>query len=108
VALQTKFTLSEEDDVSAYLGVKMELDEETGIVSMKQPFLIQRIIDLLGDAVKEANIKDTPAVYKEILHKGEDGPEQKQGWKYRSAIGMLNYLVASTRPDCLYAVHQCA
>jgi hypothetical protein len=48
----------------------MELDEETGTVSMTQPFLIERIISLLGDAVKEANIKDTPAVYKEILHKG--------------------------------------
>jgi hypothetical protein len=48
----------------------MELDEETGTVSMTQPFIIERIIGLLGDAVKEANIKDTPAVYKEILHKG--------------------------------------
>jgi hypothetical protein len=107
-SLRTQFTLSEEGEVSAYLGVQMELNEDTGQVTMSQPFLIQRIIELLGDAISEANIKDTPAVYKEILHKDEFGPDRKQGWKYRSAIGMLNYLAASTRPDCLFAVHQCA
>ena len=32
-------------------------------------------------------------------------PPRKQDWSYRSAIGMLNYLAASTRPDILCAVH---
>ena len=73
-----KFTLSEDDDVSSYLGVKMELDEESGKVTMSQPFLTDRIIELLGDSVKDANVKDTPAVYKEILHKDELGPERKK------------------------------
>ena len=107
--LQSNFTLTEEEGgVTAYLGVKMELNEEDDTVTMSQPFLIDRIIELLGSAITDANVKDTPAVYKEILFKDEDGPERKQDWNYRSAIGMLNYLAASTRPDCLYAVHQCA
>ena len=106
--MQSQFTLTEEEDVSAYLGIQMKWDEEKGEVTMSQPFLIQRILDLLGDAVTDANTKSTPAVYKEILSKDTDGPERKQPWKYRSAIGMLNYLAACTRPDCLYAVHQCA
>ena len=106
--LQEKFTLTEEGDVSAYLGVQLDINKEKGTVTMTQPFLIDRIIDLLGDAVKEANIKSTPSVYKEVLHKDELGPSRKQSWNYRSAIGMLNYLAASTRPDCLFAVHQCA
>ena len=80
--LSTKFTLTEEDDVSAYLGVMMKLDETDDTVEMTQPFLIQRIIDLLGDAISEANVKSTPAVYKEILHKDEHGPERKQPWNY--------------------------
>ena len=107
-ALRNKFTLTEDEDVSAYLGILMKLDEENDTVEMSQPFLIQRIIDLLGDAVKDANIKDTPTVYKEILTKDDEGPDRKQAWSYRSAIGMLNYLAATTRPDCLFAVHQCA
>jgi hypothetical protein len=106
--LRTMFTLTEEEEVSAYLGVQMKFDEKTETVSLSQPYLITRIIELLGDSVKDANIKDTPAVYKEILHKDEHGPERKQSWNYRSAIGMLNYLAATTRPDCLFAVHQCA
>ena len=106
--LKSHFTLTEEEDVSAYLGVMLEIDKEKDCISMKQPFLIDRILELLGDSVSEANIKKTPAVYKEILHKDEDGPERKLKWNYCSAIGMLNYLAASTRPDILYAVHQCA
>ena len=85
----------------------MNLDTENDRVEMSQPFLIEKIINLLGEAVKEANVKDTPALHKEILHKDENGSERKQSWNYRSAIGMLNYLAASTRPDILFAVHQC-
>ena len=106
--LKEKFTLSEEEDASAYLGVQMKIDKESETVSMTQPFLIARIVELLGDAVKDANVKATPAVFKEILHKDDDSPDRKQSWNYRSAIGMLNYLAATTRPDCLFAVHQCA
>lgn len=105
--LQKQFTLTEEEDVSVYLGVLMEFDKESNTITMSQPYLIKRIIDLLGTAISEANVKNTPAVYKEILHKDEDGPERRQSWKYRSAIGMLNYLAASTRPDIAFAVHQC-
>ena len=77
-------------------------------MTLAQPYHIERIIQELGSAVKDANVKDTPAVYKEILHKDENGPNRKQDWNYRSLIGMLNYLAASTRPDILFAVYQCA
>jgi hypothetical protein len=96
------------ETVSSYLGVQVTYDKVTGEISLTQPFLIQRILDLLGDSVKEANVKQTPAEYKSPLHKDLDGPERKQKWNYRSAIGMLNYLAASTRPDILCAVHSAA
>jgi hypothetical protein len=73
--LKENLTLSEEDDVSAYLGVKMKIDKDNNTVSMTQPFLIDRIIELLGNAVKDANTKATPAVYKEILHQDKEGPD---------------------------------
>ena len=85
--LKHQFTLSEEGEVSAYLGVKMELEEETGqVTTISQPFLIQRIIELLGNGMNEANAKDTPAKYKEILHKDELGLWRKKKWKYRSIV----------------------
>lgn len=55
----------------------MTFNSKDDTVTMSQPFLIEQILDLLGDAVKDTNIKDTPAVYKEFLTKDEDGPERK-------------------------------
>jgi hypothetical protein len=49
---------------------------------------------------------DTPA--DEILHRDEDGQERKTEFHYRSIIGQLNYLAATTRPEITFAVHQCA
>jgi histone deacetylase 1/2 len=82
--------------------------QKDGSIEMKQPFLIQRIQDALGDSIKDANIKKTPALAKEVLHKDENGPDRKQSWAYRSVIGMLGYLNSISRPDCLYSTHQCA
>ena len=48
------------------------------------------------------------AQYKEILNNDLDGPYRKQDWSYRFIVGMLKYLVKSTRPYLLYAAHQCA
>ena len=106
--LEKNFILTDEGEVSTYLGVQVEHDKESGSISLTQPFLIERILKALGNAVKDANIKRTPAQHKVILSKDEFGPERKQEWNYRSLIGMLNYLAASTRPDILFAVHQCA
>ena len=101
-------TLTEEGDVSAYLGGKLEMKSNNDTISLTQPYLIERIIEELGDAISEGNVKDTPSVYKEILHKDTDGPDSKQSWNYRSIIGVLKYLAASTRPDILFAAHKCA
>ena len=55
----------------------------------------------------DTNPKNTPVV-KLLLHKDLLELEQKQSWNYHSAVGMLNYLQNSTRPDIAMAVHQCA
>ena len=108
VDLKRSFTLTKEEDVSAYLGVEVKINEEDDTISLIQPYLIQRILDAMGSSVVDANVKPTPAVYKEIRFKDEEGLARKQDWHYRSLIGMLNYLAASTRPDILFAVHECA
>lgn len=106
--LQANFILTDEGEVSTYLGVQVSKNAEDGTITLTQPFLIERILQSLGSAVKDANTKRTPAQYKHILSKDEFGSARKQDWNYRSVIGMLNYLAASTRPDILFAVHQCA
>jgi hypothetical protein len=85
--LKEQFMMTDEGDVHNYLGVEMNIDAETDSIKMVQPYLIQRIIEDLGASVKDCNIKSTPAVAKEILHKDENGPERKQSWNYRSVIG---------------------
>ena len=96
------------EDVSSYLGVQISYDKAEGTIELKQPFLITRIIEALGDAVQDANVKKTPAEVKKVLHKDENGPLRKQQWSYCSVIGMLNYLASSSRPDISFAVHQAA
>ena len=105
--LEIDFTLTDEGDVSTYLGVQVSLDEKTNTIDLKQPFLIERIIDAIK-CNPHLTGKDTPVLANNILHKDSDGPDRKQAWNYRSIIGMLNFLSASTRPDILFAVHQCA
>lgn len=82
----------------------MSINDDADRITMSQPFLLNRIIQLLEDENGGMNIKDTPIVHREILHKDEKGPSRKESCNYRSAIGMLNYLVVSTRPDILFVI----
>jgi hypothetical protein len=57
----------------------------------------------LGDA----HPKLTP-VGKPLLCKDLDGTPRNHTWNYRAAVGMLNYLLQTSRPEIGMAVHQCA
>ena len=63
-------------------------------------------MDLL-ELDEKVNSKSTP-VSKPLLHKDKEAEPRVNKWNYRAAVGMLNYLQASTRPDIAMAVHQCA
>ena len=78
-----------------------------GTFKLIQPFLIDRVLKLLGISDSKDYPKRTP-VGKPLLCKDVDDVERKYSWNYRSAIGMLNYLQNSTRPEIAMAVHQCA
>ena len=92
-------------DISRFLGVDIIRNKDKSF-EFRQPYLIERILSLLeiDDKVKH---RDVP-VSKPLLHKDKHGPPRSKNWKFRSAIGMLNYLQGSTRPDISMAVHQCA
>ncbi|MGZ8880111.1 MAG: reverse transcriptase domain-containing protein, partial [Halobacteriota archaeon] len=102
-SLQQDFTLVDEGDVASYLGAEINTDK-SGRLLIKQSFLMDRIIEALD--LKDQRQHDTPAI--DLLHQDTDGPIRKQDWSYPSLIGMLNYLSGQTRPDILFATHQCA
>ena len=95
------------DNASTYLGIQVEMDKKENKIKLKQPVLIERIIEALN-CNQHITGKETPTIPKNILHKDIEGPERKQKWHYRSDLGMFNLLCASTRPEILFAVHQCA
>ena len=92
-------------DVSRYLGMVIDRNEDKSF-EIRQPYLIERILNLL-EIDSKVNSKPTP-VSKPLLHKDKDAAPRARKWNYRAAVGMLNYLQASTRPDISMAVHQCA
>jgi len=107
-ALKGTFVLTDEGDVSAYLGIQIEKyrdEKENETLMMSQPHLIQRILDTIN--LMDQHLHDTPAEPKKLLTKDTEGERRKCEWSYHSILGMLNYL-CTTRPKILFAVHQCA
>ena len=98
------FDFTDDGDLERYLG--MNLTREDGKINITQPHLINRIIEAVGfDA--SVNSKPVPAV-KPLLHRDTDGPERKFNWSYRQLVGMLTYLMNSSRPELAMAVNQAA
>jgi hypothetical protein len=101
-----KFAFTDEGSMEKYLGVDIQ-KLGNGEFVLRQPFLIQRILEALGIEPSMTNKRSVPVVGP-LLSKDTDGPVRKGSWSYRSVIGMLGYLQGSTRPDISMAVHQCA
>ena len=101
--MQKDYTLEDEGDIGAYLGINVTRPTKDTI-QLNQPALIKRIIDSLQ--LKDQRQHDTPA--DQTLTRDSDGPERKLDFHYRSLIGQLNYLTSTSRPDILFATHQCA
>jgi hypothetical protein len=102
--LSQNFNLTSQGDVGAFLGIDIRRTAD-GFLELVQPGLIGKIISFVG-LEAESNEHKTPATT--ILHADPQGANREQTWNYRAAIGMLNYLSTSTRPDIAFAVHQCA
>ena len=103
-SLEDEFRLTDEGDLETFLGVNF-IHDDAETLEINQPHLIERILEALS-LNDDAKMHDTPA--NNILHGDKDGKKRVQQWNYRSVVGMLSYLAATTRPDILFAVHQCA
>ena len=56
----------------------------------------------------DAKVKPVPAKVSLQLHAFKDDLPFDHRFDYRSAVGKLNYLAQTTRPDIMYATHQVA
>ena len=104
-SLKKEFVLTDDGDLSAYLGIKVTKNAD-GSILMAQPALIQRIIECVK--LTDNRQHDTPALAGNVLHKDPNGQPRKTDFHYRSAIGQMNFITGSTRPEMQMAVHQCA
>ena len=96
--------LENEEDMAVFLGLQIDRTIPSTIVLI-QTGIIERILVLME--LETCNPKYTSAD-KMSLGKDEVGDPCREGWEYRSVVGMILHLAGSTRPDIVYAVHQCA
>jgi hypothetical protein len=85
-----------------YAGVNIKKHCD-GSIEFTQRALIDSIIVDVG--VNDSKTKPVPAKSSLQLHAFKDKPEYDLDFNYRSAVGKLNYLAQTTRPDVMYAMH---
>ena len=94
--LSKDFVVTDEGEVAKYLGVDVKRSADSSSIELRQPYLIERILEVLKvNKANNANSKSTPSV-KPLLHRDENGSERKES------------LAGSTRPDIAFSTHQCA
>jgi hypothetical protein len=100
-----KFSFTDDGGLDKYLGVDVKR-HKNGSIELTQTHLMQRFLEVIKLDDK-FNPKPTPAI-KPVLCKDIQGENRKHDWNYRQAIGMLNYLQSTSRPDIAMSVHQAA
>ena len=75
-----KFILTDEGDVNKSLGIEITHNEDSSF-EMSQPFLIDRLLSLLGLGDNEFDTSTTTPVAKGLLHKDMAGKPRKLSWK---------------------------
>ena len=87
--------LEQESDAAGFLGVRMEIDQATGLMELKQTGLIDRVIEILGLDIGTTSGKFTPAEAKPLV-KDVAGDPALGDFSYSSVVGMLLYLAGHT------------
>jgi hypothetical protein len=95
------FALTLEDDVFAFLGVKIIKDKTYGKIELRQNGLIDKI--LCTCKMIDCNRKATPR-NTTPLGMDANGEKCEADWDYGSVVGMLMYLCWNSPPDIQYPV----
>ena len=85
------------------MGVNLERDEETGLIKMKQPLLINPVISAVGidDGMAKGKYTHDGCLF---VVQYEDGVPYSGGFKYLIVVGIFPYLSGHTCPDISFAV----
>ena len=86
-----------------YVGVNISKLKD-GSYSFTQRALIDSIIEDVGLS-NSRKVKPVPAKVSQVLHAFPNSPKFDQSFNYRSAVGKLNYVAQTTRPDIMAATH---
>ncbi|KAL7547469.1 hypothetical protein ACHAWF_011772 [Thalassiosira exigua] len=97
--------LRKEGTAEGYLGVQVE--RQGNRTTLTQPGLIKKVVEALGLCTKYSTALATPSE-KAPLPRDLSGVPYTGSINYASVIGMLLYITGHSRPDCAFAVHQCA
>jgi hypothetical protein len=98
--------MEDQDSITNYVCVNEE-HLPNGAIKLSQPHLIDQIIDEVHIS-KWIPRKHTPAAATKILKRDEMAPSFDHQFNYWHAVGKLNFLEKSTRPDISYVTHQVA
>jgi hypothetical protein len=99
------FNIEDQDHLADYVGVNIKKLKD-GSYEFTQQALIDSIINDIG--LKDAKVKQVPAKVSLQLQAFKNKPAFNLNFKNTSAVGKLNYLAQTTRPDIMYATHQIA
>jgi Reverse transcriptase (RNA-dependent DNA polymerase) len=103
-----KFYITSQPKVDDFLGMKLIRNPKDGTIEFVQPHLIDSILKDLN-LLDGSNSRALPAITTKVLQRYDDSPAHDESlFHYRSVVGKLSYLEKCTRPDIVYAVHQCA
>ena len=91
---RNSYKMTDEGSMEEYSGILITHNEE-GTYILSKPHLIDRIIKSVP-SLKDTRSATTPAAAGTILTKDLEGEKRKEHWKYRSIIGIMNYLVNCT------------
>jgi Reverse transcriptase (RNA-dependent DNA polymerase) len=105
--MKAELDITVEDNLTDFLGVNIDYRDD-GTIKLSQAKLVEQILHDLHLNQDNATTKETPAASSKILSRHEDARPFDNHFDYRSVIGKLHYLVAGSRSEIAYAVHQCA
>jgi Reverse transcriptase (RNA-dependent DNA polymerase) len=102
--LVTEYKEVTRTDVESHLGINIKRDRTAGTITIDQPGLIDKVLEVLGLASDSTKAVDTPAVA--ILRDPDSAAiplDSQAHGEYAAVVGMFLYLVIS-RPEISFAV----